>query len=114
MEPQPTRIVPGAPPPVPLSKSQKKKRKTKVKSSEDAPPASNSNPKSAPLVEKADTPDVQQAPVGPEPVAQPLVKAPSEDDPSYKASPIVELVHKRLKATSKKIVSITRCHFFSV
>jgi hypothetical protein len=106
MESQPTRIVPGAPPPTPLSKSQKKKRKTKVKSFEDAP-LSTPTSKSAALVEKAVTPDIQEASLGPEPVPQSHVKAPSEDDPSDKPSPIVELVHKRLKATSKNILRIS-------
>jgi hypothetical protein len=105
MEPPTTRIVPGAPPPAPLSKSQRKKRKTKVKLSEDAP-VSIPNSKSAAPAEKADASDIQEGSVGPETVAQPDLKVLSEDDPSYKPSPIVELVHKRLKATSKKIVSV--------
>jgi hypothetical protein len=98
------RVVPGAPPPTPLSKSQKKKRK--AKKTGDAEELTIPDSASAALIEKAPEPvDVQEGAVAPELVAK--VEPPSttpEEEISYKPSPIVELINKRLKATAKKIV----------
>lgn len=105
------RIVPGAPPPTPLSKSQKKKRKVKkpTESGSDSPVAIP-DAASAALVEQAPEPtDIREGSVAPELVAEPESQAPPlpEEEVLLKPSPIVDLIHKRLKATTKKIV----CHF---
>lgn len=110
--PPPQRIVPGAPPPTPLSKSQiKKKRKTKAKTNESTPdsPVTIPDAASAALVDKAPEPsDVQEGTIAPELVAQPEeTKVEEELEVSWKPSPIVELVQKRLKATTKKIVCLS-------
>ncbi|KIM78917.1 hypothetical protein PILCRDRAFT_824042 [Piloderma croceum F 1598] len=108
-----TRIVPGAPPPAPVSKSQKKKRKA-VKGKGSAEPdnpiipdttaASISDP-------KPDAPDEIEATVPPNHVVAPSAsEAPpstTEDDIGYKPSPVVDLVHKRLKAIHKKTARIS-------
>ena len=104
-EPVVQRIVPGAPPPAPLSKSQKKKRKAKKPSEStpesptvlDPPPANEKAPESA--VAREDS-------IAPEPAAQPesLATPLPEEELGLKPSPIVELITKRLKATTKKIV----------
>lgn len=112
VEPTTQRIVPGAPPPTPLSKSQKKKRKTKVKSADPIAEAPVSIPDatSAALIEKSpETSDVKEGFVAPELLAQPEIKATPvlEEEISLKPSPLVELIHKRLKATGKKIVSVS-------
>lgn len=101
----PQRVVPGAPPPAPLSKSQKKKRKGK-KTGEAEEPLTIPDPTSAALIEKAPEPvDVQGGAVAPELVSKvELPSATPEEEISYKPSPIVELINKRLKATAKKIV----------
>lgn len=100
-----TRLVPGAPPPTPLSKSQKKRRKGKAAESEDSPVAIH-DPTSAALVETApDAKDVQKGAIAPSLVARQDSSAPTHSDEStVKPSPIVELIHKRLRATAKKIV----------
>ncbi|KAF8639510.1 hypothetical protein AX17_001415 [Amanita inopinata Kibby_2008] len=110
------RIVPGAPAPAPLSKSQKKKRKAKGKTGPDggadsnnvdSPTATVPDPTPAALEEKAPDPvDVQQATLAPELVAHPEPESPSIPE-ELKFSPVVELVSKRLKATTKKIGRIT-------
>ncbi|KAJ7084352.1 hypothetical protein B0H15DRAFT_939982 [Mycena belliarum] len=108
MNPDPLRIVPGAPPPKELSKSStRKKRKTKSKTEPDTPDVLESS--SAALIEKAPEPaEIQDGALAPELVVQPEPSAPSpEDDILLKPSPIVELIHKRLKATSKKISRIS-------
>jgi len=102
------RIVPGAPPPAPLTKSQKKKRKAK-KPTESTPdsPVAIPDAISAALVEEApDAADVREGSVAPELVAQVEPQTPilPEEEMLLKPSPIVELIHKRLKATTKKIV----------
>lgn len=108
-EPAPVRAVPGAPPPKPLTKSQlKKKRKTKSKAETDAP-VTIPDITSAALVEKAPEPaDLQEGNVAPELVVQPEAQAPQlpEEDAVVKPSPIVDLITKRLKATTKKIVCV--------
>ncbi|KAF8210195.1 hypothetical protein K438DRAFT_1916698 [Mycena galopus ATCC 62051] len=102
------RIVPGAPPPKEPSKSARKKRKAKSKAEPGTPDVLESS--SAALIEKAPEPsDIQAGAVAPELVAQPEPEnttAP-EDEIVLKPSPIVDLIHKRLKATSKKISRIS-------
>lgn len=103
------RIVPGAPPPQPLSKSQKKKRKTNTKGKLDGPAESpvveTSDIQSATVSEKAPPQeDVKEGSVAPDlPTEQEV--PPAEEEFSLKPSPIVDLITKRLKATTKKIVS---------
>lgn len=93
------RIVPGAPPPAPLTKSQRKKRKGK-KAAESTPDSPEATVDATPTVLAEQAPEVEEAreastAIAPEPVLEEEV---------LKLSPIVELVQKRLKATSKKIV----------
>ncbi|KIK09725.1 hypothetical protein K443DRAFT_671049 [Laccaria amethystina LaAM-08-1] len=107
-EPVPQRIVPGAPPPVPLSKTQKKKRKANKPKDADSPIAAT-DAAAAVVLEKAPEPiEVQEPTLAPE--AVPSTENPStplpEEEILLKPSPIVDLVHKRLKATSKKIQRI--------
>lgn len=110
-----TRIVPGAAPPIPVSKSQKKKRKTvKPKGGDELnSPIVVADTTAASLLEKAPgIAEVKEGLVAPALTAVPSGSAddvPSsaiDDDAGYKPSPVVDLVHKRLKATHKKIVSI--------
>ncbi|KAG6828808.1 hypothetical protein H0H92_006690 [Tricholoma furcatifolium] len=99
------RIVPGAPPPAPLSKSQRKKRKAK-KPSDSAPDSPEATPdvNNATLAPEAIETEPSSAPEAPAPEPQtPAV----EDEVLLKPSPIVELVYKRLKATTKKITRIS-------
>lgn len=121
----PQRFVPGAPPPAPLSKSQKKKRKGKKPTDPatgatpgDLSPVSIPDATSAALTEKAPEPsDIQQGHVaeelvdtsGPVPQVEPKVPILPEEEVLLKPSPIVDLIHKRLKATTKKIAST---HFY--
>lgn len=104
----PQRIVPGAPPPPPLSKSQKKKRKSVKPKVADAHPAESilaiSETKSAALVEKApEEADVKIGVIAEEPIAPP---EPIQDlVASKKPSPVVELLNKRIKVQTKKLVS---------
>ncbi|KAF8971169.1 hypothetical protein BDZ97DRAFT_1693864 [Flammula alnicola] len=103
------RIVPGAPPPAPLSKTQKKKRKAKGKSEHDDTPAVP-EATSAPPSEKApEQPEAEEGTPAPETVVQTESQGTifPEEDVLLKPSPIVDLVHKRLKATTKKISRIT-------
>jgi hypothetical protein len=102
------RVVPGAPPPAPLSKSQKKKRKVK-KPTESTPdsPVALADAGSTALIEKApEAAEIREGSVAPELVAQPEPQAPPlpEEEVLLKPSPIVDLIHKRLKVTTKKIV----------
>ncbi|KAJ7218099.1 hypothetical protein GGX14DRAFT_439752 [Mycena pura] len=102
------RIVPGAPPPKELSKAARKKRKTKPKAEPSTSDVLESS--SASLIEKAPTvADIQEGAVAPELVAQPEPEAlpVAEEESGLKSSPIVELIHKRLKATTKKITRIS-------
>jgi hypothetical protein len=114
------RVVPGAPPPKELSKSARKKRKAKSKvifpssfsPQLTRPQAEPGTPdvlesSSAALIEKAPEPsEIQAGAIAPDLVAQPeLETTPApEEEIVLKLSPIVDLIHKRLKATSKKIV----------
>ncbi|KAG6875034.1 hypothetical protein C0992_005482 [Termitomyces sp. T32_za158] len=96
------RIVPGAPPPAPLTKSQKKKRKAKkaTESTPDSPEAT---------VDATSTVLAEQAPEAEETREASTTIAPERalEEEALKPSPIVELVQKRLKATSKKITRIS-------
>lgn len=115
------RIVPGAPPPPPLSKSQKKKRKSVLKTKvPDAPSAepvlSNSDSKVETLVENAlEEADVKKEDA-PEAVAVPPVEPIQEvaPDKSKKASPAVELLNRRIKVQTKKLVSKLMLSLFYV
>ncbi|KAK7057224.1 TMP-TENI-domain-containing protein [Favolaschia claudopus] len=104
---QPTvRVVPGAPPPKEPSKSLRKKRKTKPRSG--APDVIESS--SAASIDKApEQADIQAGAVASDLVAQPETAStiPVEEESAAKTSPIVELIQKRLKVTSKKISRIT-------
>ena len=104
-EPVVQRIVPGAPPPTPLSKTQKKKRKAKAKSAEPGDASALPEATSAALAEK--TPETQEATLAPEVIAQSdsQMSLLPEEEVLLKPSPIVDLIHRRLKATTKKIVS---------
>ncbi|KAJ7262213.1 hypothetical protein B0H12DRAFT_1104840 [Mycena haematopus] len=106
---QPTlRIVPGAPPPKEQSKSARKKRKAKSKAEPGTPDVLESS--SAALIEKApEASDIQAGVVAPDLVAQsePEATPAPEEEIVLKPSPIVDLIHKRLKATSKKISRIS-------
>ncbi|KAJ7901792.1 hypothetical protein B0H14DRAFT_2668455 [Mycena olivaceomarginata] len=102
------RVVPGAPPPKELSKSARKKRKAKSKAEPGTPDVLESS--SAALIEKAPEPsEIQAGAIAPDLVAQPeLETTPApEEEIVLKLSPIVDLIHKRLKATSKKISRIS-------
>jgi len=106
------RIVPGAPPPVALSKSQKKKRRVKGRSEEDVSSPTTGHASGTPVpdatfTEKSPVSDTQEGALAPEPVSRSGSQAPllPEEDVLLKHSPIVDLVNKRLKATTKKIVS---------
>jgi len=112
------RYVPGAPPPPPPSKSSKKKRKTgKGSRSEDSPALSSvAIPDSTPAapVEKApDSSDIKDAPAtdssqaGPRDTNGIPSGQPAHDEAKY--SPIVDLLQKRIKVTSKKIVRLFHC-----
>jgi hypothetical protein len=109
------RIVPGAPPPTPISKSQKKKRKSvKPKGGDElnSPVVAQDTTTSSPLEKAPGITDVKEGLVAPALTAVPSGSADDvpqsavDDDAGYKPSPVVDLVHKRLKAIHKKIVSI--------
>ncbi|KAF9443835.1 hypothetical protein P691DRAFT_763914 [Macrolepiota fuliginosa MF-IS2] len=100
-EPVQQRFVPGAPPPAPPSKSQRKKRKSKPKTDDDHPTTD------APSVDKGPENDTTQNVVVVPDLAAHESQAPSiPDDDLLKHSPIVDLVGKRLKTTSKKITRL--------
>ncbi|KAJ7497260.1 hypothetical protein FB451DRAFT_1210646 [Mycena latifolia] len=107
MASEPLRIVPGAPPPKEISKSARKKRKPKSKTETSTPDVLESS--SAALIEKApEASEIQEGALAPELVVQPEPEAPvTEEEILLKPSPIVDLIHKRLKATSKKISRIS-------
>ena len=107
------RTVPGAPPPAPLSKAQKKKRRAVKKEGESEPntPAPPNvvlpDTHAAALTEKApEEKDVKGGAVADDLVVHP--EAPKSDAgdgaSGPKASPVVDLLNKRLKAIGKKIV----------
>ncbi|KAF7321263.1 TMP-TENI-domain-containing protein [Mycena kentingensis (nom. inval.)] len=108
MEDQPkqpaVRVVPGAPPKKEQPKSRKRKPKTK------ADDASNDvlESSTAALTETAPTPaDINDGAVAPELVAEPEAPAAPDVDSALKPSPIVDMISKRLKVTSKKIGRIS-------
>ncbi|KAF9479064.1 hypothetical protein BDN70DRAFT_932907 [Pholiota conissans] len=103
------RIVPGAPPPAPLSKSAKKKRRAKGKSEHEDTPAGAEADSAARTEATPEATEVKETTPAPEPIAQSEsqgIPIP-EEDVLLKPSPIVDLVHKRLKVTTKKIGRIT-------
>lgn len=105
---QTIRIVPGAPPPAPLTKSQKKKKVKTAKKTPEHDDVALPDAASAALTEKAPTEiDVKEGSVAPELVAQSEGQASQTpvEDPSLKATPIVDMLNKRLKQIQKKIVS---------
>lgn len=113
------RIVPGAPPPAPISKSQKKKRKAaaiKKTASEQSNGAEHvvvPDAAASALIEQAPTEnDVKEGSVAPELVAQSEAQVTREVSPvpgggEKKPSPIVDMLNKRVKATTKKIVRVS-------
>jgi hypothetical protein len=116
--PSTPRIVPGAPPP---SKSQKKKRRAKAGGKPEDSPAAGSvsipDTTSASLTDTAPAPaDIAAGSVAEELIAHPSVNGDVEHSTpgashssiDHKSSPVVEIIHKRFKATAKKIV----CHDF--
>lgn len=108
------RVVPGAPPPTPLSRSQRKKRKGAAhkNSSPDSPAEEHQQSQTPDIPESNHTSNENHESTGvpasengataadAEVVSTPLL----EEDVQLKPSPIVDLIHKRLKATTKKIV----------
>jgi hypothetical protein len=108
------RIVPGAPPPVPLSRSQLKRRRKAQKKDGDqdegpasvvVTPAPSAHQALEPEEAREGTLALETTPL-PE-AASPL----PEEESILKNSPIVELVNKRLKVTTKKIVRALRFIF---
>lgn len=107
-----SRLVPGAPPPPPISKSAaKKKRKAAqvggTSSGAASPVVVNATLAPSSQVEKAPSVvDAKEGLLAPQITATVSVDAQSavDDDLGYKPSPVVDLVHKRLKAIHKKIV----------
>jgi len=106
----PQRIVPGAPPLLPLSKTQKKKRKsgrTNLAESPAVDTVSIPDSTSATLFEKApQESDIKEGSVADSSVVQHERANGTQvsSDDSHKPSPIVEIVFKRLKSATKKIV----------
>lgn len=118
--PPPQRIVPGAPPPAPLSKSQQKKKRkvagTKRPDGSDGPDVAS--PKDAALIDHAPSPDSTDPSLltvpGDFAVAAAASETAAEIAPSIlepllanspkKTSAVVELVNKRYRALTKKIV----------
>lgn len=104
------RIVPGAPPLPPISKSQKKKRKSvKVKDGESPIVESIAIPDStsAALEDKApQESDTKEGSVAEElPVQPPTANGVHPPVETALLSPVVDIISKRLKVTTKKIVS---------
>ena len=108
--PSTPRVVPGAPPPAQLSKSQKKKRKGGAKTKEESEAGSHvavvDMTAATPIEEKAAVEnDVKEEVVAPQLAVQPSEGEAATPIGDVKASPIVDMLNKRLKANSKKIVS---------
>jgi uncharacterized caspase-like protein len=94
------RIVPGAPPPIELSKSQK--RKKKATKADDA-----TSPVGAEAVKAQEHSEPSEGAHPPGLSSRAESQAPHLlDDDQVKPSPIVDLMNKRLKATTKKIASV--------
>lgn len=109
---QTQRYVPGAPPPAPPKSSKKKRKPGKGGVAEDSPALSSVAIPDAPspaLPEKVpDTSDTKDGPV-PESLSADLRAtngSPSGQHVSdeTKHSPVVDLIQKRIKASTKKIV----------
>lgn len=105
------RFVPGAPPPPPVSKSQKKKRRT-AKKDEDpiSPEVSIPDTHAAALKEKAPAEqDVTSGRVAEELVvhSEPAKEEQQLEQGVAKPSPVVDLLNKRYKQLTKKIVCPT-------
>ncbi|KAF9526524.1 hypothetical protein CPB83DRAFT_857672 [Crepidotus variabilis] len=101
------RLVPGAPPLALLSKSQRKKRRAQGKSENEPDTPITGDATSAAVLEKAPEPsEVREGSLAPELISRSASVLP-EEDVLLKPSPIVDLVTKRLKATTKKIGRIT-------
>lgn len=112
------RVVPGAPPPAPISKSQKKKRKAtaiKKSTSEQSNGADHvvvPDATASALIDQAPTQnDIKEGSVAPELVAQSEAQVTREVSPvpgsvETKPSHIVDMLNKRVKATTKKIVRV--------
>ena len=101
------RVIPGAPPPVAPSKSQKKKRRTGAKSKTPGSPAEDSvtipdAPSPAPIDGTPNETDIKEDNAPHELAA--ASEAPTHDDANPKASPVIELVQKRMRTLNKKIV----------
>ncbi|OJA14501.1 hypothetical protein AZE42_04457 [Rhizopogon vesiculosus] len=98
------RIIPGALPSVP-TKTQKKKHRSNKPKTADSPVEGSvviPNATSAALVERApEQADFKEGSVAPELIAP--SEAPTFDDPTFKPSPVVGILQKRLKALNKKI-----------
>ena len=91
------RFVPGAPPPAPLTKSQKKKLQSKRKPAHVDPQGTSSDGQNDSARDGRDS-----AP--PETPHESEHKVPPEEELVYKPGPLAELISKRLKSTTKKIV----------
>ena len=117
--PEPSqRTFLGASPPVTLSKPQKKRRKAnKPKDAVAVAAWAAAFKESEAVLEPAPEPiEVQEPIIAPEPVpsTENLSTPLPENEILLKPSPVVDLVHKRLKATSKKIVSFILVLFISL
>jgi hypothetical protein len=112
------RYVPGAPPPVPASKASKKKRKIgKGCRSEDSPALSSVAMPDSTSATLEKTPDASDAKDGTVVDSLPADPHSTNGIPSgqpafdeAKPSPIVDLIQKRIKATNKKIVRLSRAY----
>ena len=106
----PSRIVPGAPPPPAPAKAQKKKRKVGKREGEEDPqtPATGTveipDVHAAALTDKA--PGAEDVQAGS--VADELLTHGKDPSSEPKFSPVVDLLNKRIKALTKKIVSNAR------
>ncbi|KAH9855194.1 hypothetical protein C2E23DRAFT_751794 [Lenzites betulinus] len=101
------RVVPGAPPPPAPSKTQKKKRKGgkgKDASESDAPVAVPDTTTAALIDHAPEESDIKEGVVAPQLVAQASTE--SHTPVGLKATPIVDMLNKRLKANGKKITRI--------
>ncbi|KAF6763222.1 hypothetical protein DFP72DRAFT_801082 [Ephemerocybe angulata] len=104
---EPPRIIPGAPPKEPAAtKSQKRRRKAKSKADAANDDAALSVAEATPAPPTHKSLEPEENLLAPEPV-QTEATSPVVEDEGPLLSPIVELVNKRLKATTKKIGRIT-------
>ncbi|KAG2016293.1 hypothetical protein CC2G_009471 [Coprinopsis cinerea AmutBmut pab1-1] len=106
------RFVPGAPEPAPLSKAQKKRRRAKkTDGAQDAneAPVAGADPVSATASNAPEPSEAREGSLAPPEVqvAESTGSPLPEEQVLLKPSPIVELVTKRLKATTKKITRIS-------